>query len=127
MCGIIGYVRRPDIRTRRPARLESLEYGGDDSASIYLTTPQGLNLTRVVGELEHLRAELAADRRRLAATVGVDHTRNGIVENQVELRQARVAHTVITVPRTHPPHHIARRHGLNVDRARNLAKTVTAE
>ena len=111
MCGIVGYVGKRRATDICVAGLRRLEYRGYDSAGVAVIGPDGqLKLTRVVGKLDNLDAELSAN--PLDGGLGIGHTRwathgkpsvqnshphlscdgrvavvhNGIIENYQELR-----------------------------------------
>ena len=115
MCGIVGYA---GCRVGRPIILDGLrrlEYRGYDSAGLALLEPDGIGVTRAVGNLDALVG--ACEGNGSAAVVGLGHTRwathgapseanahphsdcggrvsivlNGIVENYKELRAALTA------------------------------------
>jgi glutamine---fructose-6-phosphate transaminase (isomerizing) len=83
MCGIVGYVGARPCRDLLVAGLEKLEYRGYDSAGISLLHDGQIDSVRAVGNLEHLRAAVAADPGREGAvavaappaTIGLAHTR----------------------------------------------------
>ena len=110
MCGIIGYAGRRAGQSVILDGLRRLEYRGYDSAGIALVGPDGIEVTRTVGNLDELARTLGDDGS--GASVGLGHTRwathgrpneqnahphtdcsgrvsivlNGIVENHKELR-----------------------------------------
>jgi glutamine---fructose-6-phosphate transaminase (isomerizing) len=112
MCGIIGYVGPRECRDLLLAGLGRLEYRGYDSAGLSLVKDGTVGSVHAVGNLEHLRAAVAASNGHLHGSTGVGHTRwathgrvteanahphcdssgrfqivlNGIVENWTELR-----------------------------------------
>jgi glutamine---fructose-6-phosphate transaminase (isomerizing) len=83
MCGIVGYVGARPCRDLLVAGLEKLEYRGYDSAGISLLHDGQIDSVRAVGNLEHLRAAVAADPggegavavAAPPATIGLAHTR----------------------------------------------------
>jgi glucosamine--fructose-6-phosphate aminotransferase (isomerizing) len=116
MCGIVGYVGSRPCLDLLVAGLERLEYRGYDSAGVSVIENGQIDGVRAVGNLENLRAAVAAELTSggaRAATTGVAHTRwathgrvteenahphgdcsdrihivlNGIVENHAELRR----------------------------------------
>jgi len=116
MCGIVGYIGGRPCLDLLVAGLEKLEYRGYDSAGVSVIENGQIDSVRAVGNLENLRAVVAADLQANgapAATTGVAHTRwathgrvteenahphgdcsdrihivlNGIVENHAELRR----------------------------------------
>jgi glucosamine--fructose-6-phosphate aminotransferase (isomerizing) len=86
MCGIVGYVGKRPVQDLLLAGLTRLEYRGYDSAGISVIAGEGIETVRSVGNLDHLRAAVAA---RTAgeepeggvavatrpATTGIGHTR----------------------------------------------------
>ncbi len=112
MCGIIGYVGPRECRDLLLAGLGRLEYRGYDSAGLSLVNDGTVGSVHAVGNLEQLRAAVAASNGHLHGSTGVGHTRwathgrvteanahphsdssgrfqivlNGIVENWTELR-----------------------------------------
>src|SRR6266516_2529225 len=84
MCGIVGYVGGRPCRDLLVAGLEKLEYRGYDSAGISLLHDGHIDSVRAVGNLENLRAAVAADgvgegggvaAAAPPATIGIAHTR----------------------------------------------------
>jgi glutamine---fructose-6-phosphate transaminase (isomerizing) len=83
MCGIVGYVGGRPCRELLVTGLEKLEYRGYDSAGISLLHDGNIDSVRAVGNLEHLRAAVAADGvgeggvavAAPPATIGIAHTR----------------------------------------------------
>jgi glucosamine--fructose-6-phosphate aminotransferase (isomerizing) len=83
MCGIVGYVGGRPCKDLLVAGLERLEYRGYDSAGISLLHDGRIDSVRAVGNLENLRAAVAADERNGGgvavaappATIGLAHTR----------------------------------------------------
>src|SRR5919204_336771 len=83
MCGIVGYVGGRPCRELLVAGLEKLEYRGYDSAGISLLHDGQIDSIRAVGNLENLRAAVAAEvggEGAVAvaappATIGLAHTR----------------------------------------------------
>ncbi len=83
MCGIVGYVGGRPCRDLLVAGLEKLEYRGYDSAGISLLHDGQIDSVRAVGNLENLRAAVAADSAGESAvavaappaTIGLAHTR----------------------------------------------------
>jgi glutamine---fructose-6-phosphate transaminase (isomerizing) len=83
MCGIVGYVGARPCRDLLVAGLEKLEYRGYDSAGISLLHDGQIDSVRAVGNLEYLRAAVAADSggegsvavAAPPATIGLAHTR----------------------------------------------------
>ena len=92
MCGIVGYAGERPCRELLLDALERLEYRGYDSAGLSLQTDTGLERIRTVGNLERLRAAVAAHDLELStvagsgpvldvadaptvATIGIGHTR----------------------------------------------------
>jgi glucosamine--fructose-6-phosphate aminotransferase (isomerizing) len=60
MCGIVGYVGARPVREQLLAGLEKLEYRGYDSAGISVLNGDGVDSVRAVGNLQALRAAIAA-------------------------------------------------------------------
>ncbi len=84
MCGIVGYVGGRPCKDLLVAGLERLEYRGYDSAGISLLHDGHIDSVRAVGNLENLRAAVAADAGAEGggvavaappATIGLAHTR----------------------------------------------------
>ena len=83
MCGIVGYVGGRPCRDLLVAGLSRLEYRGYDSAGISLLRDGQIETVRAVGNLENLRAAVAAHRAADGAvavaappaTIGLAHTR----------------------------------------------------
>jgi glucosamine--fructose-6-phosphate aminotransferase (isomerizing) len=84
VCGIVGYVGGRACRDLLVAGLEKLEYRGYDSAGISLLHDGRIDSVRAVGNLEHLRAAVAAGGvgegggvaiAAPPATIGIAHTR----------------------------------------------------
>ena len=67
MCGIVGYTGRRPARPLLLEGLSALEYRGYDSAGIAVTTVDGVQTVRSVGNLAALRAAVA---ERVPAAVG---------------------------------------------------------
>jgi len=61
MCGIVGYVGARPVRELLLAGLEKLEYRGYDSAGISVLNGDHVDSVRAVGNLDALRAALAAE------------------------------------------------------------------
>ncbi len=115
MCGIVGYAGHRAGQPIILAGLKRLEYRGYDSAGIAMVEPDGIAVTRAVGNLDALNA--AASREPSQAPVGLGHTRwathgrpseenahphsdcsgrisivlNGIIENYKALREELTA------------------------------------
>src|SRR4051794_22562240 len=91
MCGIVGYAGEKPCQELLLEALERLEYRGYDSAGLSLQLPGRLDRVRAVGNLERLRAEIAArealstvasgggvadlEHLEVTATTGIGHTR----------------------------------------------------
>jgi glucosamine--fructose-6-phosphate aminotransferase (isomerizing) len=84
MCGIVGYVGARPVREQLLAGLEKLEYRGYDSAGISVLNGDGVDCVRAVGNLQALRAAIAAQPADEQASVavalaepgaGIGHTR----------------------------------------------------
>ena len=60
MCGIVGYVGARPVREQLLAGLEKLEYRGYDSAGISVLNGDAVESVRAVGNLQALRAAIAA-------------------------------------------------------------------
>jgi glucosamine--fructose-6-phosphate aminotransferase (isomerizing) len=84
MCGIVGYVGGRPCKDLLVAGLERLEYRGYDSAGISLLHDGHIDSVRAVGNLENLRAAVAAEPAAEGggvavaappATIGLAHTR----------------------------------------------------
>jgi glucosamine--fructose-6-phosphate aminotransferase (isomerizing) len=60
MCGIVGYVGTRPVREQLLAGLEKLEYRGYDSAGISVLDGDRVDSVRAVGNLDALRAAIAA-------------------------------------------------------------------
>jgi glucosamine--fructose-6-phosphate aminotransferase (isomerizing) len=83
VCGIVGYVGGRPCRDLLVAGLSRLEYRGYDSAGISLLRDGQIETVRAVGNLENLRAAVAAHRAADGAvavaappaTIGLAHTR----------------------------------------------------
>ena len=109
MCGIVGYIGHRNASPILSEGLKRLEYRGYDSAGIATLHEGDLQVSRAVGKLTNLEAELAS--RPVNGTIGIGHTRwathgpatlenahphataalavvhNGIIENHAELRE----------------------------------------
>ena len=110
MCGIVGYVGSGLAKEYLLNGLETLEYRGYDSAGIATLEGESVRTTKVVGRVDHLRAEENLNPH--VGSIGIGHTRwathggvvvknahphhdqdntffvvhNGIIENYEELR-----------------------------------------
>ena len=73
MCGIIGILGLADVQDRIVDGLARLEYRGYDSAGVAVMDRGSVRVSKAVGKLENLRAELA--RQPLVGRVGIGHTR----------------------------------------------------
>jgi glucosamine--fructose-6-phosphate aminotransferase (isomerizing) len=115
MCGIVGYAGHRAGQPIILAGLKRLEYRGYDSAGIAMVEPDGIAVTRAVGNLDALNAAAAGEPSQ--APVGLGHTRwathgrpseenahphsdcsgrisivlNGIIENYKALREELTA------------------------------------
>ena len=112
MCGIIGILGLADVQDRIVDGLARLEYRGYDSAGVAIMDRGSVRVSKALGKLENLRAELA--QQPLVGCVGIGHTRwathgaatqvnahphrtenvtvvhNGIIESHAELREELV-------------------------------------
>jgi glucosamine--fructose-6-phosphate aminotransferase (isomerizing) len=70
MCGIVGYVGGRPVREQLLAGLEKLEYRGYDSAGISVLNGHGVESVRAVGNLQALKAAIAANSARPPAAAG---------------------------------------------------------
>ena len=108
MCGIIGILSRDEVQGRLVEGLARLEYRGYDSAGIAVMQDGQVTVSKAVGKLENLSAELA--KNPLVGRLGIGHTRwathgvantanahphrvgrvsvvhNGIIENHADLK-----------------------------------------
>jgi glucosamine--fructose-6-phosphate aminotransferase (isomerizing) len=83
MCGIVGYVGKRPVQELLLAGLARLEYRGYDSAGISVLAGDAIDSVRAVGNLDHLRAAVAAREGAEGAvalatepaTTGIGHTR----------------------------------------------------
>ncbi len=74
MCGIVGYIGPAEATEFLIEGLRRLEYRGYDSAGVATITPGGqVAVTKTVGRIDELAAELAEHPAR--GTVGIGHTR----------------------------------------------------
>ena len=118
MCGIIGYVGAEPAADIVLDSLRRLEYRGYDSSGIATIDNGNLHVSRAVGKLKMLSAQLAAS--PLYGTVGIGHTRwathggvtelnahphaagghvaivhNGIIENYADIKARLIAAGVV--------------------------------
>ena len=122
MCGIIGILGKSDVQDRIVDGLSRLEYRGYDSAGVAIMSTAKASVSKAVGKLENLKAELA--RKPLVGRVGIGHTRwathgaantinahphraehvtvvhNGIIENHAELKSELSSRGVVCVSET---------------------------
>jgi glutamine---fructose-6-phosphate transaminase (isomerizing) len=108
MCGIIGILSRDEVQGRLVEGLARLEYRGYDSAGVAVMQDGQVTVSKAVGKLENLSAELA--KNPLVGRLGIGHTRwathgvantanahphrvgrvsvvhNGIIENHADLK-----------------------------------------
>ena len=108
MCGIIGILSGADVQSRLVEGLARLEYRGYDSAGIAVMQDGQVTVSKAVGKLENLSAELT--KSPLVGRLGIGHTRwathgvantanahphrvgrvsvvhNGIIENHADLK-----------------------------------------
>ena len=73
MCGIIGYIGTEPAADIVLDALRRLEYRGYDSSGIATIDNGDLHVSRAVGKLKMLSAQLAAS--PLSGVVGIGHTR----------------------------------------------------
>ena len=73
MCGIIGILSRADVQSRLVEGLARLEYRGYDSAGIAVMQDGQVIVSKAVGKLENLSADLTNS--PLAGRLGIGHTR----------------------------------------------------
>ena len=118
MCGIIGYIGTEPAADIVLDALRRLEYRGYDSSGIATIDNGNLHVSRAVGKLKMLSAQLAAS--PLSGTVGIGHTRwathggvtelnahphaagghvaivhNGIIENYADIKARLIAAGVV--------------------------------
>lgn len=114
MCGIIGYVGKHDSVDILLDGLRQLEYRGYDSAGIAVYGKSGVSVVKTQGRLQRLQDKIDAGERPFGCC-GIGHTRwathgepsdvnahphrsgrvtlvhNGIIENYMQLKDARLA------------------------------------
>ena len=73
MCGIMGYVGPRDAAEIVLGGLECLEYRGYDSAGIALAEGHKIGISKCVGSVANLKAQLA--KNALSGKLGMGHTR----------------------------------------------------
>lgn len=114
MCGIVGYVGKPNVKNAKDIIIEGLkklEYRGYDSAGVALNIGGKLELRKHAGRISNLENSIVGE--TLYSNVGIGHTRwathgapsdlnshphcntdesiavvhNGIIENYVEIKE----------------------------------------
>jgi glucosamine--fructose-6-phosphate aminotransferase (isomerizing) len=75
MCGIVAYVGSKNAAPLLIEGLKRLEYRGYDSAGLAVVDEQGLNVSRSVGRVSVLEAQVEKEARTFDGSTGIAHTR----------------------------------------------------
>lgn len=131
MCGIVGILGRSDVTTRLVDGVKWLEYRGYDSAGIAVVNGEDVDVRRAGGKLKNLTSALASDAPE--GWVGIGRTRSRLSSrdnHKLDRARGRCHPRTSRLPRNRGRLHQSLywpTHGADVDRPRNLSKSVTAE
>jgi len=125
MCGIVGYIGKKQATSILIEGLRRLEYRGYDSAGIAVLDGGRITTSKALGQVKFL-----AEQPSLLGTLGIGHTRwatHGDVTLQNTHPHADSHGRITVVPLQLLAYEVARLLGKDIDRPRNLAKSVTVE
>ena len=131
MCGIVGYIGEKFVDPVLVVDLERLEYRGYDSAGIATLNEGELCVRKRVGRLRVL--DDAVKQSPLGGTIAVvtegDAGLSDIADHTFTIPECsdHVEPILSVVPLQLLAYHIATLRGCDVDKPRNLAKSVTVE
>lgn len=125
MCGILGYVGRPEAQPLLLHGLRRLEYRGYDSAGICTLDNGSLQLRKCVGQVERLAAILR--QQPATCTLGISHTRKADAVLYVPRTLDCLQPLLTVLPLQILAYHMAVLRGCDDDAPRNLAKSATVE
>ena len=129
MCGIVGYTGSQEAAPILLEGLKKLEYRGYDSAGIAVLNGDLIAVSKGTGRISNL-CERTDDGKNCPGTVGIGHTQIvSLVDDMIYVPKIETIFTaaVEIVPLQLLAYYVAKENSCDIDKPKNLAKSVTVE